>query len=209
MIVCAGLAAPLCACESNSDSLRIGKMIYERIAGVGGSDSVPRTQVVAIPYATLGVRLGSSAEAMFVLESRSGAALQWVGGSEFAISTRGGRILRTAGFVHNLSGFLEETTQPAKGPTDSRDYRYDLADMNAYGVSVHCSEHDAGQEQIVIIGDVHQTRHVIENCVAAELDWSFSNEYWKDIASNYILRSIQYIHPGLDPVALETLRPAD
>ena len=207
--MCASLGWLLCGCESQSDTLRIGQILYEQITGLGGSETVPRAQVVAVPYATLGVRLGSSGQAMFVLESRSGASLQWVGGKQFAISTRDGRILRTAGFVHNLSGFLDETLGDANGSPTSRIYRYDLADLNAYGVSVHCSERDVGQEQIVIVGDAHETRHIIEDCVAEDLDWSFSNEFWKDVASNYVWRSLQYIHPGLDPIALETLRPTN
>jgi hypothetical protein len=207
-LTCAGLAWPLCACESHSDLVRIGQMLLQQIGG-GGSDSVPRAQVAAISYATLGVRLGSSGEAMFVLESKSGAVLQWVGGAQFAVATRDGRILRTAGFVHNLSGFHDETPIGGQGSPVSREYRYDLADLNAYALAVHCSVRDAGKERIVILGDAHDTQHIIEDCTAPELDWNFSNEFWRDSASNYVWRSLQYVHPGLDPIALESLRPSD
>jgi hypothetical protein len=188
--------------------LRIGEILFQQISGIGGSDGVQRSQVTAIPFATLGVRLGSSAEAMFVLESSSGAVLQWVGGTQFGIATRDGRIIRTTGFVHNLSGFLDETPAGGQNPPASRDYRYDLADINAYGVSVHCAERDVGEEQIVILGDAHATRHIIEDCTAPQLDWNFSNEFWKDVASHFVWRSVQYLHPGLDPITLESLRPA-
>jgi len=207
-LACIGLAGPLAACSYQPDTVRIGEVLFQQISGIGGSEGVPRSQVAAIPYATLGVRLGSGTEGMFVLQSKSGAVLQWVGGTQFGIATRDGRILRTTGFVHNLSGFLDETAAGGQNPPASRDYRYDLADLNAYGVAVHCAERDVGQEQIVILGDAHATRHVMEDCSAPELGWNFSNEFWKDVASDFVWRSVQYIHPGLDPITLETLRPA-
>jgi len=212
LLACAGFAGALAGCDTQSDMpqsdlLKMGQLIYHQITG-GSSESVPRSQVAAIPYATLGVRLGSSSEAMFVLQSNSGAALQWVGGTQFAIATHDGRIFRTSGFVHNLSGFLDETPAGGQGAPVIHDYRYDLADMNAYGVAVRCTQHEVGQEQIVIIGDTHATLHVIDECTAPELDWNFSNEFWKDAATGYIWRSVQYVHPGLDPITLETLRPA-
>jgi hypothetical protein len=207
-LACIGLAGALAACSSQPDSLRIGEILFQQISGIGGSEDVPRSQVAAIPYATLGVRLDSGTEAMFVLQSKSGAVLQWVGGTQFGIATRDGRILRTTGFVHNLSGFLDETPPAGQNPSASRDYRYDLADLNAYGIAVHCTQRDVGQEQIVILGETHAARHVIEDCTAPELDWNFSDEFWKDVATDFVWRSVQYVHPGLDPITLETLRPA-
>jgi hypothetical protein len=207
MLACACLALPLAACENNSDAAKVGQLLLGQITGIGGSENVSRNQAAAIPYATLGVRLGSSAEAMFVLEAKSGSNLQWVGGTQFAIATRDGRVLRTTGFVHNLYGFHEEAANGTQGGV--HEYRYDLADLNAYGVLVHCTERDAGQEQIGILGDAHATRHMIDDCVAPELDWNFSNEFWKDAATGYVWRSVQFVHPGLDPLELETLRPVN
>jgi hypothetical protein len=208
VLACACLAWPLAACETHSDLLQVGELLYQGIVG-GGADEVPRSKVAAVPFATLGVRLGSSGQAMFVLESKSGEKLEWVGGTQFAIATRDGRILRTVGFVHNLSGFREDTSaSPHDTIPTKRDFRYDLADMNAYNVFVHCNDQDAGPEQVTIIGETHKVRHVIEDCEAPEIAWSFRNEFWRDAATGAVWRSVQYVHPGLDPVTLETLRPA-
>ncbi|HEY5049203.1 MAG TPA: YjbF family lipoprotein [Rhizomicrobium sp.] len=206
MAACVGLASPLAACANHSDIVQIGSLLYQKITG-GDSEGITRSQADAVPYATLGVRLGSSGEAMFVLGSKSGSDLQWVGGTRFAIATRDGRILRTTGFVHNLTGFLEQT--PAvRSAAGVHDYSYDLADLNAYGIAVRCSERDAGRERIVIVAVAHLTSHVIEDCSAPQLDWRFSDEFWKDAATNAVWRSVQYVHPGLDPITTETLRPA-
>ncbi|MGD0192680.1 MAG: YjbF family lipoprotein [Rhizomicrobium sp.] len=206
LMLCAAVVLPLGGCENHSDMVSVADLILQGVGGIGGSDDIARSKVVSIPYATLGVRLGSSGEAMFVLESRSGANLQWVGGTQLALATRDGRILRTAGFVHNLSGFHDETA--TQSSPETHDYRYDLADINAYGVLVRCKDHDAGQEQVTIIGELHSTHHLIEDCAAPDLEWNFRNEFWRDTASGIVWRSIQYVHPGLDPVSLETLRPS-
>lgn len=202
-LACAALAGSLGACAGQSDLSRVGSLLVQQVAGIGSTSYVSRAQVLAIPYATLGVRLGSSDQAMLVLEGTSAGTLQWVGGTQFAIATRNGRILRTVGFEHNLASL-----QPAGPAAGGTDYRYDLPDLNAYGVAVHCSETDAGREQIEILGDAHQTEHVLEDCVAPELDWTFRNEFWRDSANGFVWRSVQSVHPGLDPLELETLRPA-
>lgn len=197
----------LSGCQSNANGTKIVQLVYEEVTSIGGSGDISREKVVAVPFATLGVRVGSSDQAMFVLGTKAGNDLRWVGGTQFALTTRDGRILRTAGFMHNLTGFQESEGSTAAAAT-ARSYRYDLADANAYGIVVNCNERDAGAERIVILGDEHETRHVIEDCTAPQLDWNFSNEFWKDATNGYVWKSVQYVHPGLDPVELETLRPA-
>ena len=204
---CAMVAAGMCAfalaaCEGQSDAEKLGTILYHKIFAIGGAEEVPRARVVAIPYATLGVQFGSSDQAMFVLAGKSGSELEWVGGTQFAISTRDGRIARTAGFPHNLGGIASDPDSTAT----LRIYRYDLPDINAYGIVVSCNVRDLGEERLTILEIVHDTRHVAEECTAPQVSWDFTNEFW--LEQGAILRSIQYVHPGVDPVTLETLRPA-
>jgi hypothetical protein len=49
---------------------------------------------------------------------------------------------------------------------------------------------------------------VVEDCKAAQLGWSFSNEFWEDDATGYVWKSQQFVEPDIDPVTLESLRPA-
>jgi hypothetical protein len=202
------IASCLAACQGNSDASRIGQLLYQQFTAIGGDEGVPRERVVAIPYATLGVRLGSSSEAMLVLASQSGNNLQWVGGTEFAITTRHGRIVRTSGFANNLIGFQGASDDAAAAGVQSHDYLYDLGTLDAYNVLVHCAERDVGAERLIILGDAHDTRHIVEDCTAAQVDWNFSNEFWRDSATGYVWKSLQFVHPGLDPLTLEVLRPA-
>ena len=47
---------------SNSDSVVMGQLLLHAITGIGSSSSVSRERAAAVPYATIGVRLGSSDE---------------------------------------------------------------------------------------------------------------------------------------------------
>jgi hypothetical protein len=205
------LALGLASCQSGSDSdtVRIGRLIYAQISGKFGDDAISRERVVSIPYATLGVRLGGSMEGLFVLTGVSGDDLQWLGG-QISLSTRDGRVTRTVGLPHNLDGFqgpFPDRPKPDSG-NSTYHYVYDLIDRNAYGVVVRCSQSDAGPETITIIGLKHSTRHIVERCEAQQIKWSFQNDFWVDAATGAVWKSVQYVNPDLDSLTIQTLRPA-
>lgn len=192
---------------SDSDTGRIGLLLFHEITNIGSSESVPRSRVAAVPYATLGVRLGSSDESLFVLAGKAGDDLVWLAGRHLAITTRHGRIIRTAGFAQNLSGFQLAGGPPAKDYPRRESFLYDYAENARFGVAVTCAVQDVGPARIIIIGAPHDTRHIVETCSAEQLDWHFQNDFWRD-ASGVVWKSEQTVAPGLDSFTLETLRPA-
>lgn len=192
---------------SNSDTGRIGQLVIHEITGIGSTEAVPRTRVAAVPYATLGVRLGSSDESMFVLAGKAGADLVWLGGRQLAVTTRHGRIVRTVGFAQNLSGFQNSRESSAQNDLGSENFLYDYAENSRFGVAVKCVARDVGSERIVIIGAPHDTQHIVETCSADPMDWHFRNQFWRD-AKGTVWKSEQSVAPGLDAFTLEILRPA-
>ena len=212
--VLAALALGMSACadtgsvsSADTDILSLGTVFLHAIGGIGSSSGVPREQAAAIPYASLGVRIGGSDQAMFVLASKSGDDLLWLGGTSLGVVTRHGRVVRTVGFASNLSGVhgaegvRQDLTQP------SVDYLYDFGDQSRYGIPVKCTRQSLGPERIVIIGVPRDTTHVAEDCSASGFDWSFRNEFWVDPAG-YVWKSRQFVTPKLDPLTFEILRPA-
>jgi hypothetical protein len=193
---------------TNSDVGKVTMLLYHEVLKIGADDSVPRERAAAVPYASLGIRLGSSTESMFVLANRSGHDLHWLGGKKLAITTRGGRVIQTVGFEHNLTGFQEiALTPPDAARSREKNYMFDFAEVSLYGVLVSCSVEDLGPEQINILGATHSTRHRAEDCTASKLDWDFRDEFWTD-ATGFTWKSKQYVEPDLDPLTIETLRPA-
>lgn len=214
VLVAAACALGVSACSgtagvsgADADILGVGSVLLHAIGGIGSSASVPREQAAAIPYASLGVRIGSSDQAMFVLASKSGDDLLWLGGTSLGVVTRHGRMVRTVGFASNLSGVhaAQGVRQDLSQP--SVDYQYDFGDQSRYGVPVKCTRQSLGPERIVILGVPRDLTHVAEDCIASEMDWSFRNEFWVD-AKGYVWKSRQFVTPKLDPLAFEVLRPA-
>ena len=207
------LASSLAACGGvydDSDFLRMGNLLIQQTGLFGGDDSVTREKAASVPYASIGVRLGSSQEAMLILATASGDNLRWQAGTQFVISTRDGRVTHTVGFAHNLDGFQGPISDSASLPPEqggSYHYLYDMVDMGKYGIYARCSQHDEGAEQIVIIGVPHDTRHIVEDCKAKQLDWRFSNEYWRDATTGYVWKTVQNFRPDMDALTLEILRP--
>jgi hypothetical protein len=197
--------------QDNSDLLRLGGLLLQQYGLVGGqSDSVTRERAASTPYASIGIRLGSSQEAMLVLATSQGENLRWQAGTQYVINTRDGHVTLTVGFEHNLDGLQGPVPDsPSASPEQGGPYHYlyDMVDMGKYGVFAVCSQHDEGAEQIVIIGVPHDTRHIVEDCKAKQLHWRFSNEYWRDAATGYVWKSIQNFRPDMDPLTLEILRP--
>lgn len=202
-------ALAACGSGSNSDTLRVAELIYGQLTATFAENSVPRERVAAIPYATIGVRLGGGPEALLVLTNISGNDLQFLGGTAISVTMRNGRIIRVVGLEHNLDGFQGPIPDKAGVSVGQGAYHYiyDLADRNAYGVFVRCTQSDTGAEAIEIIGVHHNTRHIVERCEAPQVDWTFENEFWADAATGYVWRSTQSINPKLSPLTIQVLRP--
>ena len=213
-LLASALALGLLGCQdlgnissSDTDIGKIGALLLHEITGIGSSGSVPRERAAAVPYASLGVRLGGSDESMFVLASTSGEDLLWLGGKRLAVTTRHGRVVRTVGFASNVSGVHLAGTSKQDFSQASVDYLYDFAEQSRYGIPVKCTRQNLGPEKIVIIGVAHDTSHITEDCNASGLDWSFQNEFWID-AAGYVWKSRQVVAPRFDAFSLEVLRPA-
>ena len=212
--VAVAFASPLAACggvENDSDIVRVGGVLLQQFGLTGGADdNVSREKAASVPYASIGVRLGSSNEAMLLLATSSGDRLRWQAGTQFVVVTRDGLVTNTVGFAHNLDGLAGPVADSQSSPPERGGpyhYLYDMVDMGKYGVVAICSQHDEGAEQIVIIGVPHDTRHIVENCKAKQLHWRFSNDYWRDAATGYVWKSIQNFRPDMDALTLEILRP--
>jgi hypothetical protein len=211
VLLAAALASGVSACGSMSstdtDIGNVGALFLRAIGGIGSSSSIPRDRAAAIPYASLGVRLGGSDEAMFVLASKSGDDLLWLGGTSLGVVTRRGRVVRTVGFAHNVSGVHAAEGVKLDLTQLSVDYLYDFGDESRYGVPVKCTRQNLGPEKITVIGVPRDTTHVAEDCSASGIDWGFRNEFWVDSAG-FVWRTRQFVDPQLDPLTFEVLRPA-
>jgi hypothetical protein len=209
-ILPAGLAALLlgaCTSNSNSDWAPLMQMIKSQWTG---DNALPLQQVAAVPYATLGMRIGDSSQVMLVLASDSGNELLWVAGHEIAISTRNGRIVKTAGLEYNLTTLQSDAAlQTPEDAWTEHSVRFtaDLTDPARYSVSISCERSAPVPDTITILGKSISALRINEHCRAPDISWSFTNSYWVSQSHSLVWRSIQHVHPSLDAIEIDTLRP--
>ena len=165
-----------------------------------------------MPYASMGVRLGTGPQIMIILAGDAGGQQLWTSAAKIAMTTQNGRIVRTAGFGHDLGGYYvwrclrrgewfaaQTRALASRFPGSQTVFRSDPVPGQA----------EAGEETIAILGKDIRTLRIDESCSSqsSQLDWSFENTYWVDPANGLVWRSIQHVHPQLDAIETEILRP--
>jgi hypothetical protein len=210
----AALAIALTAAGCSSDSGSDWSSVFSMVKGYWrGAETVSLQQASAIPFASIGVRIGDGSQVIFVLASDSSGERLWVAGQRAALTTRDGRITRSAGLGHDLTGFVPTPGLFGGGPQEWSDrhieWSVDYADIHSYSLQIQCTQRRTGIEAVVLLGKSIRTLRVDEICQAPSTGWQFTNSFWVDPDSGFVWRSIQYIRPDLDPLEIETLRPAE
>lgn len=170
---------------------------------------VSKDAVLSIPYASIGYRVGGGAQNMLLLVGGTSDPLLWTAQARFAIVTVDGRVVRTNGFKHNLGGMQVQTMDVAPDGEVSRRLLADFPDLDLYSVAIVCKAREAGPQTITLLNRPVETVKVSETCRsdAKVLHWIFENTYWRDRTTGDVWRSVQYVHPNLDALEIETLRP--
>ncbi len=169
----AGSVLLLTGCASGNDNNIWGEyfqLLKQGAAGTFGDRAVTRDQAAAIPYASLGYRLNGGPEMMLVLATDTSGDLLWTSAAHIVLLTHDGRILRTVGLPHDISGVspMMGNSLPApaavlKGAFTSI-RTVDFPDASRYSVPITCEMMMAGGETISILGQPIATRRADESC---------------------------------------------
>ena len=175
----------------------------------GSGTSVRRADAAAIPYATIGVRIGDGPEGILILVADTARKRLWASSAHVAITTRDGRIIRTAGTPHDIAGYT--MLDPAASPdwTKPTTWRWqgDFPDLNAYSILVTCHDRPVDRETVTILGAGIRTLRVDETCSAPDIGWVFTNMYWVSPTDGTVWQSVQHVHPDMDAIEIRLLRP--
>jgi len=184
--------------------------IYKLMGGAIHTHTISLEEAAATPYASMGVRIGDGSEFMVVLATDVNGVQLWTSTARIALTSSGGRIIRTAGLYRDLAGF-ENLSEKLNGDGLNDDIRWtaDFPDIGLYAVSISCKRHNTGEEIIEILGKAIRTRRIEESCASQSfnLNWRFRNIYWQSLQNGFVWRSIQHTHPRLDALEIEILRP--
>jgi hypothetical protein len=178
-----------------------------------GKVRVTREQAAAIPYATMGYRLDGANENVLILGTDSGGEQLWTSPLKVVMVTRDGRIVRTLGLAHDLSGLTARGNDVMPAPAAAIQAPFtstrleDFPELGMYGVIVSCRARAAGRQTIKILGQPIVTMRVDEACRSQKPEWTFVDNYWVDIDNGRVWRSRQHVHPKGGMIETELFRP--
>lgn len=198
--------------SGNTNYAQFYQLFKQSMAASFGKIRVTRDQAAAIPYASLGYALDGGNQTMLVLATDTNGELLWTSPSHVVVVTRDGRIVRTLGLPHNLSGL---TTAGAPSPPPAAAIRQpftstrqeDFPELGFYGVALACRARLVGRQKITILGQTIATDRVDETCQSRVPEWSFTDSFWVDPDNGLVWRSLQHIHPGGTTIEIEIFRP--
>src|SRR6266478_1909533 len=130
-----------------------------------------------------------------------GGELLWTSAAHVVIVTRDGRIVRTLGLGHDLSGLTARNNIAPPPPAAAIRASFastrleDFPELNFYGVLVSCRAQLAGRQSIKVLGQAIATFRVDETCNSGKPEWSFTDSFWVDADNGLVWRSRQHIHP--------------
>ena len=213
-LVVAGAVVPLAGCDLppgiDFDSVKNSLAVS---SGLESAPGITLEQAGQIPYASLGYRIGNSAEYIVVLAATTAEGLIWTSADHRALVTADGRVTRTAGFDWNLANTSFAQSDPVSTGLQrmttnvSVTRTLDLRDINRFGVAVQSIFTPVRKTTIAILGTNLNVLEVNEDCRCSDMDWNFTNVFWADIDSGFVWKSVQTIHPNLGPLSIEVLRP--
>ncbi len=215
----AGMALALLAagCSSassgNTNYSQFYQLMRESVSASFGKVRVTRDQAASVSYASMGYSLDGGNQAMLILATDSGGELLWTSAAHVVIVTRDGRIVRSLGLDHDLSGLTTRNNIPPPPLTSAIQAPFtstrleDFPELGLYGVAVSCRAQMTGRQAIKILGQAVSTVRVDESCHSSAPDWSFTDNYWLDSDSGLVWRSRQHVHPKGGSVETEIFRP--
>jgi hypothetical protein len=205
------------ACNSsnlgNSSYAQFFQIMRQSVSASFGKVRIDRAQAAAIPYASLGYTVDGGNQGLLVLATESGTDLLWTSAAHIVIVTREGRIVRTVGLGHDLSGVTSRDERGLPSPAAAIQTPFastrleDFPEQGLYGVRLACQARPAGRQSIKILGQVIATVRVDEACSSRNPDWSFTDSFWVDKDSGFVWRSRQQVHPKGTLVETEIFRP--
>ena len=209
LLLCAALSlGTLAGCSSSNGSADTKSLMTIFRLVFAPPQRVTIKQAAGIPYATIGIRLGNSAQAIATLATDNGAQRLWASGQKVMIATtHSGQIQRTVGLPYNLTWTVPAGPDGTAPSAKRTAWSADFADMGIYAATIQCDVVAAANVQISVLGNRITTRRTNLRCTAPQLNWSFQNAYWTDLQTGTVWRSVQHVHPKLDPIEIETLRP--
>lgn len=173
-----------------------------------------RSDVNALPYAQLGVRIGDASPGIMVLRAQSLGQNYWASANRLQIVTAGNRIVATRGLPKDLQAMQALGTDPFVAGADDPnsldglifERLVSIAPGDQKRVLARSTLTVEGPEAVDILDFSTETIRVREDVVVADWQWRTANTYWLSLRSPLAWRSVQTLHPDTPSMRLEILK---
>lgn len=189
-----------------------------RVATLGYKDAaITKQYVAALPYAAIQVKWGDGPRVLSALAFAEGEELKWVTQDKAMIITQHGRLVRTQGFSHDLTYTANIQQDPLpqllqlwqQGNPESLRWGTEHDWQPGYYSGYKAISRFAyrGQEQVTILGEPITLLKFSERVVYPKLDVEQENTFWLAADTGAVIKSQQFIGPGLPAVEITLLKP--
>lgn len=204
-------------CSSQSLQLIGSSFAGAKTAVTGDRYGLSDEQIEALPYASLGVRVGRLAPAVLILASIDQDELRWASADRVVLVTRRGRLVKSVGLARDLLGTQWAAPDPLLGypqtlatSAEARVGRFvDLRPKDDFGVAVESRYDTIGNETLTLLGRPRRTVLLRERISVRKWRWSGENLFWLDASNGKVWKSRQQFCPDVPPLTLEVLKPAE
>lgn len=178
-----------------------------------------RSDINALPYASIYARLGEGPRGFLVLafaepNATTAPTLKWLSADQELIATTAGRITKTLTLPGtNLVAIHSDTPDPLAlglmNPTTPQQWQFQLDFMPGYHIGYQANSQfkRQGQQTITINEQTHNAALFIETVTVSTIERQWTNRYWFDLDSGRLLKTEQTPAPDMAPITIDFLKP--
>lgn len=185
-----------------------------KLALLGQPDvQLPTQKIEQLPYASAYLKVGKAPQAFVVLAASEQGQQKWVTADKNMIVTDHGRIVKTIGFGEDIVSVDNLKSDPLalgllnSATSEQWQTKVVWAQVFRAGYALVSHFEYKGMEQVTILETSRSLARFDEMVSVSALNQSYTNSYWVDPKSKMVIKSLQYMGPGLAQVQFTILKP--
>lgn len=193
-----------------------------------GFDDIELTQntINNSPYASSYVRIGDGPQIFMVLALVENGQQKWLSSDKAMLVTANGRIVKTLALPQDNLAKISTTKNSAKpdflsqltpqtdlkayiANNDAKEWKatFDWMPNYRYGYQANITWAYKHEQLVKSEAWGKQAHYIIETVSFPSLNEQYQNHFWLDAKTNQVVKSIQYLGPGMDKIEMTILKP--
>ncbi|MDD2341536.1 MAG: YjbF family lipoprotein [Tolumonas sp.] len=183
------------------------------LAAMGAPDvNMSSDYINKLPYASVYIQVNDIPKVFSVLAEVNNKELKWATADHYLITTKNGRVIKTIGFSEDIKDTTNTENDPlglgaailnTRPKWESEVF---WGHVFKSGYKIKSEFEPEGVESVKILDKEMKLIRYDEHCEVAELNYTYTNHFWLDPVTNQIVKSEQYMGPGLPLLKITTLK---